>query len=63
MSQAASGSSRTRATVPPSSNVYTVLVVVAAVALAIGCGYLWVKNTSLTGQSNPFYIEPAPSTR
>lgn len=45
--------------VKPSPNVYTVLAVVAFIALAIGVGVLWQTNTSLTGEGNPFHVVEA----
>lgn len=57
-------------TTKPSSNVYTVMVLVAFVALAFAVGVVWWKNIQVTGDlqpaagiKNPFYLVPqAPST-
>lgn len=38
----------------PRNNVYTVLVVIAFLALAFGATYVWLEVTELTGESNPF---------
>ena len=48
----------------PGNNIYSLLVFVAFVALAIGVGVVWWKNTQLTGDlqpatqavKNPFYM-------
>ncbi len=52
----------------PTPNVYTVLAIVATIALAVGVGYLWMNNVEQTqfqrigqieGQGsgmNPFFI-------
>lgn len=45
---------RSSADGPP--NVYTVLMVVAFVALLAGVVTLWIANTQMTGQGNPFAI-------
>ena len=42
----------------PESNIYSMMVFVAFVALVMGVAILWTKNVSLTGQSNPLYLEP-----
>jgi hypothetical protein len=39
-------------------NIYTVLVFVAFVALATAAGVTWYQNVQLTGNNNPFYLEP-----
>lgn len=41
----------------PSSNVYTVLAVVAALALLAAVVFVWVRSTELTGNSNPFFVD------
>ncbi|MCC7407729.1 MAG: hypothetical protein IT442_06630 [Phycisphaeraceae bacterium] len=38
------------------SNIYTVLALIAAVALLIGVAYVGYKNVTLTGSSNPFHV-------
>ena len=58
MSQMNSGMS---APVKPQNNVYTMLMLATIVALAVGIGVLWLKNTELTGESNPFLILPESS--
>lgn len=42
---------------PTRSNIYTVLVFIAVVALACGVGYVAYKNTKLTGTGNPFSVK------
>jgi len=39
------------------SNIYTLLSVIALVALIIGVGYMWYRNSKLTGSLNPFTIQ------
>jgi hypothetical protein len=53
----------------PSSNVYTVLVLVAFVALLAAVSVVWWKNVTLTGDEqppesmkNPFYLSPLPAS-
>ncbi len=41
---------------PARSNIYTILIAVTLVALGIGIAFLWTANTTLTGESDPFYI-------
>ena len=51
---------------PPSGkpNIYTVLLVVAAVVLATGVGFMWHLNTQMTGEGDPFHLEePIPEHR
>jgi len=43
----------------PRPNVYTVLALIAVVALLIGIVFVAYKNTQATGKSNPFYIGQA----
>ncbi len=50
----------------PTNNVYTVMVMVAFVALAVTVGWLWMTNVELTGDEqpaegnkNPFFVLPA----
>jgi len=40
----------------PQPNIYTVLALIAVVALLIGIVYVAYKNTQATGKSNPFYV-------
>ena len=40
----------------PSPNVYTVLMLVAFLALATAVGVVYVKSTELTGNTNPFFL-------
>ncbi|MHB1157478.1 MAG: hypothetical protein ACYC26_11660 [Phycisphaerales bacterium] len=37
-------------------NVYTALAIIATLALAVGVGYVWHINTTLTGQGNPMTL-------
>jgi len=63
MTQMNTGSSST-ARAKPTNNVYTVLVVIAFVALSVAVGVAWYKNVELTGpeqpkdaaMKNPFYL-------
>jgi hypothetical protein len=41
----------------PRSNIYTVLIAVAVVALLVGVIFLYRANTKMTGESNPFFIK------
>ena len=54
MNQAATG----KKIVPAKMNIYTVLAVVATVALIIGIGFLWGANGKINGGKSPWYIEP-----
>lgn len=54
MSQLSSGTTVRRK--PAGPNVYSVLAIVAFIALAVAVGVLWVANTSITGESNPFFV-------
>jgi len=40
-----------------SSNIYTVLVVIAFLVLAVAIGYVWVRSSSLFGGGNPFEVK------
>ena len=40
----------------PRSNIFTVLILIALVALLCGVGYLAYKNFEMTGTSNPFAV-------
>jgi len=43
----------------PQPNIYTVLALIAVVALLIGIVFVAYKNTQATGKGNPFYIGQA----
>ena len=60
MSQAASPSANKRV-VPAQMNIYTVLAVVATLALGVGIGFVWNISNKLTKQKSPWYVEPATS--
>ncbi len=45
--------------VPPAMNIYTVLVLVAFLALAVGVAVVFNFSTKLSGQKNPWYVLPA----
>lgn len=40
-------------------NIYTVLALIALLALGCGIGFVAYKNMQMTGSSNPFEILPA----
>lgn len=40
-------------------NIYTVLALIALLALGFGIGYVAYKNMQMTGSRNPFEILPA----
>lgn len=40
----------------PSSNVYSLLVFVAFIALAVAVGFVWMQNIDLVGGDNPFKL-------
>jgi ABC-type transport system involved in cytochrome c biogenesis permease subunit len=41
----------------PSSNIYTVLMLVVVITLAVGVGYVWYRTGELTGSfANPFQL-------
>ena len=61
MTQASSGPISGRTTIPARSNLYTVLLLVSALALGIGAGFVWYKSTQLFNESNPFHIERDPT--
>ena len=44
------------------SDIYTLLLVIAAVALAVAIGFLWHRNTTLMDTANPFHIVPQTQT-
>jgi len=39
------------------NNVYTTLLVIALVALVLAAGYLWYRDSQLSGSVNPFKLE------
>jgi hypothetical protein len=41
----------------PKSNIFTVLLMIAAIAMGAGVVVLYMANTQMTGQSNPLHIE------
>jgi hypothetical protein len=43
----------------PASDIYTVLALVAVLALAIGVGFVWMRSNQLFGTSNPFEVTRA----
>jgi len=45
----------------PTSNVFTVLIFVAFVVLAVAIGFVWFKHHQLFG-THPFTVEPAPQS-
>ncbi|MEX0777236.1 MAG: hypothetical protein WD042_16150 [Phycisphaeraceae bacterium] len=55
------GSSRSTQT-SGSSNVYTVLALIAALVIVAGIVYLAIKGNQLTGQGNPFNVIPQSTT-
>lgn len=57
MSQAG-GPSVGKRVVPAQMNIYTVLAVVATLALLVGVGFVWKTSSELTGEKNPWYVEP-----
>ncbi len=38
------------------ANIYTLLSLIALVALMVGVGYMWYRNSKLTGSMNPLTI-------
>ena len=38
----------------PRNNIYTVLLVIAFLALGFGAAYVWYEITLMTGETNPF---------
>jgi hypothetical protein len=46
----------------PSSNIYTVLVVIALVALLFGIIYVVIRNNTLFNTYNVFNIDPPSAT-
>lgn len=45
--------------VPAQMNIYTVLAAVATLVLIIGVAFVWNAAGQLTGQGNPWHVEPA----
>ncbi len=45
-----------------SSNIYTVLALIAFLALACAIGYVWYRSSDLFGSGNPFKIERSAQT-
>ncbi len=60
MSQAGGPSSGKRI-VPAKMNIYTVLAAVATLVLLVGVGFVWNYSKQLTGQDNPWHVEPKTS--
>ena len=54
MSQTPGGTIIRKAKTGP--NIYSVLAIVATLALAIAFGFVAYHNTQMTGQSNPFVV-------
>ena len=42
-----------------SMNIYTGLLFCAVLALAVGCGFMWVAAKKVGGNGNPFEIQKA----
>ncbi|MDX1682137.1 MAG: hypothetical protein R3336_03355 [Phycisphaeraceae bacterium] len=58
MSQIDTGSSGAK----PTSNVYTMLMLITIICLGIGAGYIGYKNIEITPDdagNNPFYVMPS----
>lgn len=53
MSRIDTGTARKLKAVP---NVYTVLALIATLALGVGVGFVWHYATQMTGESNPFFF-------
>lgn len=49
---AESGTRRSRT----DNDIFTVLLLIALVALIAGVGYLWYRDSQLTGSMNPFKL-------
>ena len=47
----------------PKSNIFTVLLMIAAIAMGAGVVVLYMANTQMTGQSNPLHIEKPATAR
>lgn len=57
------GASSGKRVVPAQANIYTVLVVIATLVLIVGIGFVWKTAGEMTGQSNPWYVEPATANQ
>jgi hypothetical protein len=44
--------------VPAQMNIYTVLALVATLALGVGVAFVWKISSEHTGQKSPWYVEP-----
>jgi hypothetical protein len=44
--------------VPAQMNIYTVLAVVATLALIVGVGFVIKTASDLSGDKNPWHVEP-----
>lgn len=50
---------KTRRTLPPGrADIYTVLIVVAFLALLVGIGFVWYRSGVLFDTGNPFTVLP-----
>lgn len=45
-----------------SSDIYTVLTLLAVLALGVGVGFVWWRGSQLFGTSNPFEIHARTTT-
>lgn len=61
MTQDGLSSAATR--VSPRSNVYTVLMIVAALALCVGVAAIWVRSAQLFRSSNPLELPRTAANR
>ncbi|GEM_PF-2295869 len=57
------GSSSGKRIVPAQANIYTVLAVVATLVLIVGVVFVWKTAGEMTGQGNPWYVEPATANQ
>lgn len=57
------GGSSNKRVVPASANIYTVLAVVATIVLIVGIAFVWKTAGEMTGQGNPWYVEPATANQ
>jgi hypothetical protein len=46
-----------------SMNIYTGLLFAAVVALAVGCGFMWVAASKVGVNGNPFELQNAKSIK
>ncbi|MCX5659154.1 MAG: hypothetical protein NTW19_05455 [Planctomycetota bacterium] len=51
------------ARVAPRSNVYTVLMIIAALVLALGVGSVWYRSYQLTKSNNPLELPRSSQSR